>query len=330
MAVSMTQITNDSSIGGYYGLDMPFYELELGKEVIKTNSARSAIKLVLNSVGASKLWVPKYICEAVVEAVTEVGVAIEFYDIDRNFEIQHTIELKENEYVFVVDYYGVCGEAVIRNINRFGRDKTIVDFSQSYFSSPADTLATIYSPRKFLGLPDGGFLYSKNERITEPNERDSTSKFRLSHLISRLTDPPEFAYQKYIAAEKMISKLPIQKMSCLTERLINSVDHKRVKSIRRRNARYLHERLRNFNELNIDITNVAPLCYPFLPNKKTKSRVQLIEERVFLPSYWTEVLGRVSKDSFEWRLVANGLFLPCDQRYNTKDLDRLINLLMIE
>ena len=327
----MVDFCNDQAIGGYQELELPFIDSNVLNGVVRTNSARSAIKLVLSSLDANKVWLPAYTCEAVVEAAKDVGVPIEFYKLDSNFEVEPLLQLKCDELILIVDYFGLCSEAVQRSRGRFAHGQTIVDCCQSYFSEPTEVLATIYSPRKFFGLPDGGLLYSNNPRIKPPEQRDESSESRMGHLISRLTNSPEAAYQQYLDAEQAISKLPVEGMSRLTERLLQSVDYQRAKTTRARNAQYLHERLAQYNQLNLNIDEtVAPLCYPFLPSVKTTSKAGLIKERVFVPTYWPEVLGRVDEGSFEWDLVTNGLFLPCDQRYNEEDMDRLISLLAIK
>lgn len=327
----MMGFSKDPTIGGYQGLELPLYDASFARGMIKTNSARSAIKLVLSSLEAKKVWLPAYTCDAVVEAANDIDVTIEFYKVDSSFDIDPALQLKEDEFILIVNYFGLCGEAVKRSRSRFGHRQTIVDCSQAYFVEPTGSLATIYSPRKFFGLPDGGLLYSNDTRIQQPEQRDNSSKSRMDHLISRITNSPEAAYQQYLEAEHAISQLPIQGMSCLTERLLKSVDYERARTARTRNALYLHERLGKYNHLNMNIDDsTAPLCYPFLPSVKTASRSDLISQRAFLPSYWPEVLNRVEEDSFEWSLVTCGLFLPCDQRYNEDDMDRLISLLAIK
>ncbi|WP_156940858.1 hypothetical protein [Halomonas halodenitrificans] len=327
----MTEAGSEKPIGGYQGLELPFFQANLDQASIKVNSARSAIKIILDVVGAKKVWVPAYTCDAVVEAVNDLGVELEYYQINSNFDVDADLRLGKYEYILVVDYFGLTGGSVDRSLNRFGHSNTIVDCSQAYFSKHAGALATVWSPRKFFGLPDGGVLYSEDPRINQPESRDTTSATRMGHLISRLTNSPEAAYQQYQEAEQAIAEQPVLGMSELTERLLHSIDYEAARASRNRNVRYLHERLGKYNQLKLHVdVESAPLCYPLLPNVKTASRSELINSRVFVPSYWPEVLTRVGEDSFEWNLVTNGLFLPCDQRYTENDMDRLVSLLAIQ
>jgi hypothetical protein len=174
-------------------------------------------------------------------------------------------------------------------------------------------------------------LYSDDPRIKQPENRDNTSETRMGHLISRLTNSPEKAYQIYLEAEQAIAGLPVLGISKLTERLLHSVDYEAAKIVRARNARHLHDHLVKYNQLDLNFDDtIAPLCYPFLPNVNAAKWIELIKNRVFVPSYWPEVLTRVEEGSFEWDLVTNGLFLPCDQRYTEHDMDRLVHLLAIK
>lgn len=321
----------EMSIGGYQGLDLPLFPANLAPSLVKTNSARSALKVVLKAVSAQKVWLPTYTCDAVVEAVKDLGIKLEYYRVSPTFNVDSPLSLRKGEYILVVDYFGMSRDSVNQSLCRFGQANTIVDCSQAFFSDYKDALATLWSPRKFFGLPDGGLLYSNDPRISQPEVRDTTSATRMAHLISRLSNSPETAYQQYQEAEQAISKLPLQGMSHLTERLLQSVDYQSARETRTRNAQYLHERLGQYNRLNLKIDEtVAPMCYPFLPSVKAASKADLIKERVFVPTYWPEVLGRVEQGCFEWDLVTNGLFLPCDQRNVEEDMDRLISLLAIK
>ena len=323
--------TPDQAIGGYQGLELPRYPGNLNQDDIRTNSARSALKIILEAADIKKIWLPAYTCDAVVKAVQDLGIEYDFYKIEPTFDVDAQLRLGDNDYILIVDYYGLSDRAVARGLERFGNKNTIVDCSQAFFAPETRALGTIWSPRKFFGVPDGGLLHSTVLDIHQPDVRDEGSENRMAHLISRITTRPEQAYGKYLEAEQSIAEMPVLGMSRLTERLLESVDFQVAKQARSQNASYLHGRLKEYNKLDLSITTkTAPLCYPLLPKRKMANRSDLVTQRVFLPRYWPEVLGRVDASSFEWELVSNGLFLPCDQRYTEKDMDRLIRLFGID
>lgn len=320
--------TLERSIGGYFGLELPRYEGNIERGWLKTNSARSAIKLILKACRPRRVWLPIYICSAVVDTVKELAIELAYYNIDESFAVNGDVRLNSDELILVINYFGVTQNAVERSIERFGGSKVIVDASQAFFSKHLGGIATVWSPRKFFGLPDGGLAQTDDPRILQPEDRDTSSEGRIDHLIARTYQAPEVAYEDFLRAEQEIASLPLLGMSELTERLLCSIDYKVAKYNRAVNALYLHERLKQHNRLDLKLSeHTFPLCYPFLPKIKTATRADLISKRIFLPSYWPEVENKAAHGSFEWNLTTKGLFLPCDQRYTRPDMERILRIL---
>ena len=323
--------SSTDALGGYIELELPVNNQHWLASAFKFNSARAALTSLIAQLAIKEIWLPRYLCDSIINTFDGGEVELKFYDLAEDFTIKSELNLGQDALLLYVNYFGVCTKQARSVISRYGAHKVVVDNSQAMFCDPLEALATIYSPRKFFGLPDGGLLYSDDPRIKQPKERDNTSEARMGHLISRLTNSPEKAYQKYLDAEQAIADLPVLGMSELTERLLHSVDYGAAKNARARNARYLHSHLGKYNQLDLYFDDTtAPLCYPFLPNVRAAKRAELIKNRVFLPNYWPEVLSRVEEGSFEWELVTNGLFLPCDQRCTEHDMDRLVHLLAIK
>lgn len=317
----------NKAIGGYMELELPYREQPWLDGALKYNSARSAFVSLLEQLNVNSIWMPRYICDSMINAVTRQGIQIYFYSINQNFEIAGNVTPSRSTPLLYVNYFGLCEPQAQEVINRFGPDSVIIDNAQALFSKPFDCLGTIYSPRKFFGLPDGGLLYTSHPDITEPEEIDVSSGSRLGHLISRLTNSPEKAYEQFQKAEQAISKMPVLRMSDLTTRLLHSVDYEAAKLARNRNAGYLQDCFREYNQLELHINaETAPLCYPLLPAVKTAGRSEFINNRVFLPCYWPEVDYRPNTSIYENSLVANGFFIPCDQRYQKNDLNYVASL----
>jgi len=319
------------ALGGYIELELPVQDQHWLANAYKFNSARAALTSLIAQLTIKEVWLPRYLCDSIINTFDGGKVQLKFYELAEDFTIKSELSLGEHSLLLYVNYFGVCTEQALCVISQYGANKVVIDNSQAMFCDPLETLATIYSPRKFFGLPDGGLLYSDDPRIKQPENRDNTSETRMGHLISRLTNSPEKAYQIYLEAEQAIAGLPVLGISKLTERLLHSVDYEAAKIVRARNARHLHDHLVKYNQLDLNFDDtIAPLCYPFLPNVNAAKWIELIKNRVFVPSYWPEVLTRVEEGSFEWDLVTNGLFLPCDQRYTEHDMDRLVHLLAIK
>jgi len=86
----------------------------------------------------------------------------------------------------VVNYFGLCDDVVAEAQTRHAPEQIVVDNAQAFFAAPTRCRASLYSPRKFFGVPDGGFLHS----VTPPRDypRDTGSTARMAHLTKRLDE----------------------------------------------------------------------------------------------------------------------------------------------
>ena len=150
-------------IGGYFELELSSRE-GFHKDAIKLNSGRNAFKYILKIQNVRKVYIPVFICDSIIEPLEELNIEYEFYNIDKNFEIIDEIVLKENEKLLYVNYYALKLKYVQKLANRY-ESKLIVDNTQAFFELPIINIDTIYSPRKFFGVSDGGYLYTNKLRL---------------------------------------------------------------------------------------------------------------------------------------------------------------------
>lgn len=314
------------SIGGYFGFELPGATDFLYPEAVKFQSARAAFHALLSVGRPSRVWMPKYICDAMLAPLGAVGIDFVFYDLDQHLGVSESVVLAPKDWLLYVNYFGICGEQEKKLLERFDPAQLILDHSQAFFASPKDCLATIYSPRKFFGLPDGGLL-TPSLPITAPDETDNGSVARCSHLLKRLDSSPEASYADFRGAEESLLNTMPRKMSNLSERLLTGVDYKTVRQRRNTNFQFLHQQLQHRNGLEIDPAQTdGPLCYPLLINAPGL-RKRLIAERIFIPIYWPEAMTRLQSKSMEYSMISNCLPLPCDQRYSPEDLIRMVHLI---
>lgn len=116
-------------------------------------------------------------------------------------------------------------------------------------------------------------------------------------------------------------------MSRLTEALLCSIDYEFVQKRRRDNFSILHEQLSKWNELTIDLENRSvPLVYPLLI-KKSNLKQELIRNKVFVPTYWPNVLEWSKKESIEYNYASSIIHLPIDQRCTKDEMNFIIELI---
>lgn len=316
----------NEAIGGYFELELPSELSKFYPEALRFQSARASFYALLCAGRPRKVWMPHYICDSMLGPLCKAGIEVSFYSLNEDFSIKDEINLQPGEWLLYVNYFGVCSSQQREILKRFNSGQVIFDHSQAFFAPPLDCLATIYSPRKFFGIPDGGLLITKLP-VPEPEEIDDESIKRSLHLLKRLAGTPESGYADHQAAEKTLEDFRYKKMSALTERLLSSIDFESVRSKRNENFRFLHKELGAQNGLELDVEAIdGPLCYPFF--KKLRGlRAELIKERVFTPTYWETCRSRVSSESLECEFVNSLIPIPCDQRYSGKSYGSVMRII---
>lgn len=311
----------DMAIGGYFELELPLKKQTLYAQAKRYQSARAAFLALLRSVKPKRVWMPSYICDSMLAPVLSENIEICYYSIDEKFEIKGTINLQPQDLLLYVNYFGICDDQVLRVLDRFNPQQIVVDCSQAFYAAPKNCLATIYSPRKFFGVPDGGLLVS-DCGVAEPEEQDQGSESRMQHLIKRLGSSPEAGYAAFKLAEDSLNDMQPRRMSVLTEKLLSAIDAGAARAARKRNFKSLRDALDSSNTLKIPSLVDGPLCYPYMPQAGV-SRELLVKNRIFIATYWPDVLNRVAPDSFEFKLTSQYLPIPCDQRYGERDMKKL-------
>lgn len=304
-------------IGGYFGLERlvnrPYYP-----ELIAVNSGRGALLYILRAKGVKKLWIPRFLCGSVRRMCLDERYSYEEYPIGADFLPHFDGVLGRDEYLYVVNYYGQIGpEKVLTLKERYGN--LILDNVQAFFQRPVESVDTVYSCRKFFGVPDGGYV-SADATLSEPLTRD-VSMDRMRHILGRFEGPSASEYHADAKAnDKSFVGAGLRAMSALTENLLGAIDYEAVRKRRNENYAVLAERLGSINPLALTAPDGA-FAYPFYHRDGMKLKKLLAAEKIYVPTLWPEVLeldGTLEKDYAE-----NILPLPCDQRYHPEDMRRV-------
>lgn len=315
-----------NAVGGYFELELAKNNQLYYSTFYAVNSCRNALLLLAKTKNYKKVYIPYYTCNVLEDVLINNKIEVEFYQIDQNLEVVNFPENNKNEAILYTNYFGIKDYYIKKISTKYNH--LIIDNAQAFFSAPINDLDTIYSPRKFFGVPDGGLLYTKTMLYIENYPQDF-SYDRCSHLLKRIEISPENGYDDFLKNDAILDKLTIMKMSKLTQSLLSQISYDKVKETRKSNFSFLHEKLRDLNELKIDVSNnLIPLVYPLLLKDGVVLKKKLIKNRIFVATYWPDVLNKVPNNSFENYLVNNLLALPIDQRYNKKEMDLILKHLI--
>lgn len=315
-----------TEIGGYFELELPksgSFPHSLG---LLYNTGRNALQALLDEYPRdAHFYVPEYTCHVVFQAFTNSGRHFSTYRINGNLEIQDLPPLKSNDYLLYTNYYGIKDNYITGLAEQY-KDHLIIDNSQSLFSKCPEYSSAFYSYRKFVGVPDGASLIT-NSVIEKERERDCSFQ-RCSHLLKRIDLDASSGYNDFVSNDNSFDNLPVRSMSTLTKRLLSSIDWERIKDTRLRNFNHLHKALKSSNRLNIptDSDYNCPMVYPYW-TEDSNLRQRLIQNKIFVATYWPNVLQSCQPESLEYQLAENLIPLPIDQRYGKEEMNRILELI---
>lgn len=320
------------SIGGYFQVESSYKKKDYHADALKLNTARNSLEYIFRSEKYTKVYIPFYSCSAMLEPLEKLNIKYEFYSIDENFLPKFNKKLEKDEIIIIINYFGLVRNKISLLVEKY--KNVILDNSQDFFFKEFFEIPAIYSCRKFLGVSDGGYLYYPKKELYL-NLKQDISYDRMEYLYKKYELGSESAYDLYLENEKKLINQPIKKMSKITENLLNEADYEKIKERRNINFKYLHEKLKKINNLSHLIGKNpidGPMYYPFLlkTNKKINGndlKKFLIENKIYIPTYWPEVAKRVKEGSIETNLVSHLVPLPIDQRNTVKEMEHLIKMI---
>jgi hypothetical protein len=313
------------SVGGYFELELT-ERAEYHSEAIKLNSGRNAFRYILESKKYKKVYLPLYGCDVLLEPITKLGLHFEYYLINRAFEAEFDFSNFDSNSCFLYTNYFGLKDYYVKTLAAVC-DNLIVDNAQAFYAIPLEGVDTFYSPRKFFGVPDGGYLYTN--KLYEREWSKDISYKRFDHLLIRSDLTAEDGYAFFTENEEEFSRRDIMSMSALTNKILKSIDYERIATKRKENFLFLHENLKDLNCIKAETNqDQVPLSYPFYANSDIL-KIHLIENKIYTAQYWNNVLESAVVGSVEFDYANNLIHLPIDQRITTEDLNRIIKIIKL-
>lgn len=298
------------AIGGYFELELRKGE-HYHKNALRLNTARNCFEYILRARKYTKVYIPYYTCDVMLEPLKKCNVDYVFYHINEQLEpIEETYQLQPTEAFLYTNYYGLKQRCVERLAEQYGK-QLIVDNAQAFFAEPLEGIDTFYSARKFFGVADGAYLYT-DAQLDMELEQDQSYQ-RMSHLLMRADIGAEAGYSEFRKNDDSLIDNPIRLMSNLTEKILCSIDYESAKQLRRSNFMQLNEQLSAKNGIHLTLDEDAvPMVYPYLTNDDNL-RQRLIDDRIFVATYWPNVEGNLK--NYEAQIKENLIPLPISQNY---------------
>lgn len=227
----------------------------------------------------------------------------------------------------LVDYYGQLDLVDIEQARVFSSSRLIVDETHGFFRKPWSAVDTIYSCRKWFGVADGAYLATGDgERILRHVPRDE-SYARYGFVLGRFERPAGDFFAESSANNAFFDREPVKLMSFLTDNLLRAIDYRTLRDRRDMNWDFLDEALKGMNSLVLRKPEGA-FMYPFMIENAQELRKQLIAAGIFVPLLWPNVFEERKIGSDAWKLSADILPLPLDQRYGEDEMEYIVETLV--
>jgi hypothetical protein len=339
------QLLSDASvIGGMFGLEL--FECNaslkarevprfLNKHHFLFATARSAVKVLVRTLRPATVWLPSYICGVVIDAAREPGVRVRFYEIDQSLNIpgdDWLAEIQTADLVLFADYFGFetwsvhAAEAKARGA-RIAEDACQAMLNKD-FSPHSDYI--IFSPRKFVGVPDGGILLAgKNAELPDADLPAPPALWLLQTTKASIL---RSEFDRYGGKRKWFKMFqfveangPMEpcRMSNLSAAILRIVDWATIKKRRRRNYEFLLSELGDLAIFPYLPRDVVPLGFPIRVRNRDRLRELLFKERIYPAVHW-DIADLVPREfASSHRLASEIMTLPSDQRYGRDDMKRM-------
>jgi len=335
------------------------------EELCLTRSGRSGIALVLQSwhKNLSEGWIlmPDYQCWDVLTVFDDIKK--KYISVNDKLKLEMS-ELKEFlldknlRGVFLIDYFGLSDLQPYIELIKSRRPDVliIIDAVQAFLSlvlsvnrySGADVI--ISSPRKFLPIPDGGLVISKNEHsfFIKKNNKNHNLNKQISYYITagvlrntkiknlfdeETSNVLESLYLDLFENHRKLFDNKVEPISPLSLEIIKRSDLRAIAKKRLKSFKWVSDSLKHGNCSKIIspiyTEKLGPgLVFPVRVNlhQRDSLRNYLKSKGYFCPVHWPiqekqlPLLGESSK-----RLSKEILGLPIDQRYDLTDLSKLLD-----
>lgn len=297
--------------------------------------------------------IPAYTCQTVITPFEEAGWLCKFYSIRRDLRIDtdnllSLVKKLHPSLVVVHPFFGMDLNDEEMKVLMAIKElciAVVLDLTQCLFSTKQYSFASfvVASYRKWMPLPDGGFLrsFTNTIEIVQP-ETDNLEFIEKSIAAMYLRDQyfkigeqrmKDISIRLNKSANNMAKRNIIShKMSQVSVSLLQKEDLKLNQQCRFENYFYLDrnvdesEKITKVCKNNEELTT-APLYFTIFAQNRASLQHLLAQDAIYAPVIWPVEDKRVLIDDEVNYIYEHLLAIPIDQRYDVNDMQRVIEIL---
>ncbi|MBS1189578.1 MAG: hypothetical protein H6R10_1370 [Rhodocyclaceae bacterium] len=334
---------NAKSIGGFFELDIPAVENEFlaqwtsGQPAAYFTNARSALAALIDTEQPGTVWLPAFLCAALADAVPTP--LRRYYPVGASLspDVEALTAARPGDLVIAINYFG---RAPLDAFVEFARKRTDVLFLEDCAHCIMPATASwghwrLFSPRKVVGVADGGILVSMrpDKGVPLPDETAKRPNDLWLAPILRFEDETHIQGPIWHAANQAkeaamgVSRLAMTRLSRQLLALMSPLD-------------MANRRIANFSTLEEHIgrwllplhrrESDVPFAFPVRLSSDIRNVVlkRLHAEEIYAAVHWSEMPSPPESFAIEHQLSKELISIPCDHRYGNDDMLRIVDIFL--
>ncbi len=304
---------------------------------LKLFNARSGIHILCQLLKPDRIWIPSHICESVIQAIPQDS-SISFYPVSNTLTIKDEDwlrKIQKGDLAIFVDYFGFnLNEAIMAKAKTKGA-WILQDAAQALLSSFKRPFADfiLYSPRKFLGIPDGGILESNCTEDFSSIELEPAPKRTEQQFAKAFANRSAFDkdgrttwFDDYRLAEIQNRSGSYEMGKQASSLLNNGMNYWLMEVRRRENYSRLLKSLGSIALLNHLPSDVVPLGFPIVHEKRDLIQRALFGKQIYCPIHWM-INSSIQSSVRQTHSLSNQILtLLCDHRMSDVQLKYMIKI----
>lgn len=297
--------------------------------------------------------IPAYTCQTVITPFEEAGWKCQYYSIHTSLrvDVSHLLQLVDSchpSLVVVHPYFGMYLTAEERlafgTIHNNGA-KVVLDLTQCIFSEEDTSFAdyVVGSYRKWFPIPDGGFLIKTEaaKNIIQPEqgnveflERELAAMYlRGQYFGNGELRTKDISIRLSKSADNVAeNNIRPHKMSQVAYNLLQKEDKIRNQQARKENFQFLFEHIHDNDKItkvcsSLDNLTSAPLYFTIYVQDRKALQSELIKDAIYAPVIWPVEDENILINDEVIYIYEHLLAIPCDQRYDVVDMQRIIEII---
>jgi hypothetical protein len=295
-------------------------------------NARSAFAALAAVWPAATVWLPAFVCVDVMDGLARDRVR--FYPVEEGFAPDLgtlEVEAQDGDVVLLAAHFGLPVGRAARRFAERRRDLVFIEDRAQALGPDLGAGAdyALYSPRKLLGVADGGILVALDAAAPLPQPTtaaaDADDLWRAPLL--RHADPLGVDNARWHAANQAKEAAMRAGPEAITPRslaILSSTSMASLAEPRLANWRTLDARLRRWSALPSE-PQAPPLGYVLRLPADIRARLlaALHAERIFAAVHWPQIAAPEADFPREAAWTRELVTLPCDHRYGEAEMRRI-------